>query len=362
MSISFKYHHSVIVESLLKEFNERFLKNVEKQITIYEQMGVVSNIRELLPEPFKSKSKSHVQLFYYPPKKTVFYVISKSDVDQVVVKFTDKDIFSKMKLIEFKSGVPSVPVTFVNTSIRTDEIYVNFDYSLYMSYEHFIDIFDSVDQYSIDFVNSYVYSDRQINVDRNYSNQFLLVDYLTQVKNEMKTLVFNPSTPELDIDNFFERHPVVLEKTLNLIKPIHQSILKNINNCNPVDYKPDLIAYDQLRHQWKIVDYKRAKRSILKNVGQVRSGFKAEVNDLHNQLRDYVEYFDDRSQREYFKAQYGELIEYPASLGIIGHIQDNEKSTFHRTMRGYSNGFDIIPYNFIYDRFCKFIFQVENVQ
>ena len=84
-------------------------------------------------------------------------------------------------------------------------------------------------------------------------------------------------------------------------------------------------------------------------------GFKAEVYDLKNQLRDYVEYFEEKVQRDYFLKKYRINIEYPKAIGIIGNVYENEQTTFNKLIKDSPNWFKVVPYNYLYDNFCRFV-------
>ena len=139
-----------------------------------------------------------------------------------------------------------------------------------------------------------------------------------------------------------------------------QVILKNILGKYEHDLKPDLIAYDTLNKKWVIVDYKKAKRTIIKNLDRVRSGLRAEVYDLQNQLRDYVEYFDERDHRNYISEKYNLNINYPDSLGIIGNVAVEEQETFNKVIKDLPRWFNVMPYNYLYDSFCNYVNLIEN--
>ena len=99
--------------------------------------------------------------------------------------------------------------------------------------------------------------------------------------------------------------------------------LKNILNKYEHDLKPDLIAFDTLNKKWVVVDYKKAKHKIIKNLHKVRTGFKSDVSNLRNQLKDYLEYFEEEDHRKYVKKTY--------KIDIIEIIKNTDWSYLDKT-------------------------------
>ncbi|EEL42577.1 NADH dehydrogenase subunit 2 [Bacillus cereus Rock3-42] len=182
-----------------------------------------------------------------------------------------------------------------------------------------------------------------------------------KIKQEMERLFFNETILEQEIDDFISENDVILEQCLGLINPLRQVKLENIHGDNPKDFKPDLIAYDQDNKVWKVVDYKRAKRNIIRNNGKARAYFKAEVTELEAQLDDYLEYFKDKKQQKHFQEKYNYLIEYPGAIGLIGNISNQEEKEFSRIKRRLPRWLDIIPYNYLYERYCRYLETVRQV-
>lgn len=170
----------------------------------------------------------------------------------------------------------------------------------------------------------------------------------------MEELFFDETIHESKIDNFIKDHPVILENSLNLIKPIHQPKLLDIHGHHDQDLIPDVIAFNINDKIWSIVDYKRAKRKILKSRGKVRIAPLAEVTELQSQLRDYKDYFDDTLQRRDFEKKNGVEIKYPNTIGIIGHVRAEEEDEFNKVKRDFPQWFTVIPYNRLYKSFCRY--------
>ena len=107
-------------------------------------------------------------------------------------------------------------------------------------------------------------------------------------------------------------------------------------------------------------DKKRAKNNLIKNIDKVRTGFKVDVNDLENQLFDYLEYFEEKEHREYIEKEYKCNIKYPEAIGIIGNISMEEQDAFNRLMQNKPRWFSVMPYNYLYDSFCNYVNLIEN--
>lgn len=232
---------------------------------------------------------------------------------------------------------------------------VNIDYALVFSCKVFQEKYHNLKQYVDDL--SKIYWDYF--VEKKPKETFR--EKHEKIKKEMERLFFDESILEKEIDDFISENDVILEQCLGLINPLRQVKLENIHGDNPKDFKPDLIAYDQNEKTWKVVDYKRAKRNIIRNAGKARSHFKAEVNELEAQLDDYVEYFKDKGQQKHFQEKYNYLIEYPAAIGLIGNISLQEEREFNRIKRRLPRWLDIVPYNYLYDRYCRYLETVRQV-
>ncbi|MBJ8085249.1 hypothetical protein JDS76_00235 [Bacillus cereus] len=226
---------------------------------------------------------------------------------------------------------------------------INIDYAFAFSCKVFYEKSDNLRQYVEDL--SKIYWDY---FKENKPKELFLQEY-EKNKKEMERLFFDETVLEKEIDDFISENNVILEQCLGLIKPLRQVTLENIHGDNPKDFKPDLIAFDCNNKNWKIVDYKRAKRTIIKNPGKARAHFKVEVTELEAQLYDYMEYFVDKGQREYFEKKYNCLIEYPEAIGLIGNVSSEQEKEFNRIKSRLPRWLDIIPYNYLYERYCRYL-------
>ncbi|EEL33084.1 hypothetical protein bcere0019_36830 [Bacillus cereus Rock3-28] len=232
---------------------------------------------------------------------------------------------------------------------------VNIDYALVFSSKVFHEKVHNLRQYVDDLSKIYWDYFKEDNPKEIFMQKH------ERIKQEMERLFFDESILEQEIDNFISENDVILEQCLGLINPLRQVKLENIHGDNPKDFKPDLIAYNQDEKVWKVVDYKRAKRNIIRNNEKARAHFKAEVTELEAQLDDYLEYFKDKGQQKHFQEKYNYLIEYPGAIGLIGNISYQEEREFNRIKRRLPRWLDIIPYNYLYDRYCRYLETVRQV-
>lgn len=197
-----------------------------------------------------------------------------------------------------------------------------------------------------------------VNVHIDYlmsSDQSTHMIQLNSLLKKMEYYFFNEQVKELEIDKFIEENAIILERGLNLVKPKSQVVLKDVLGKYGQDLKPDVIAFNEHHKLWTIVDYKRNKRSILKNTDTVRTSFKSEVNDLKAQLRDYKEYFEEEAHRDFVAKTYNLTLKYPTTLGLIGQINDSEIDDFNRQMKDEPRWFNVMPYNYLYENFKRYV-------
>lgn len=153
---------------------------------------------------------------------------------------------------------------------------------------------------------------------------------LNSLIRELENLLISQDTSEKDIEDFFTSHPYLLELALNIKNLIPQPKLPNI------DLKPDLIAFDTLKDEWVIIDYKLSKyEKLTTSIEWKRLKLSEKVNSLKAQLHDYIDYFNDSKNREAFKNEYKiDVKEYPYAIGIIGLIKDkDEKERFNKARK-----------------------------
>ena len=201
----------------------------------------------------------------------------------------------------------------------------NIEYGIILSEENFNIIIQDIPKYAKDVVLSY----------KNLKN--FKQEEIFQIQARMEYYFFDESIMELEIDKFIYDNPIILEVVFGLENGRSQVNLVDQSGQLKPNLKPDLIAYDFHNKVWTIVDYKRSKSELLKRVSKVRSSYLAEVNDLKAQLKDYIEYFDDNSNRKYYEEAYGDDVEYPQAIGIIGKTPPNYVKDFNRLKRDHPN-------------------------
>lgn len=333
-----------IIEYQAAEFSFEFLRELENLKKSLKKFGI--DIDEMIPEVFNGENL-RIDFVYSFENANVLITFNNPSGKQRLsgtilnTYFTSTNVFAPFGGgINFGGG----EVVLKNCKINNHQI----DYGVAMSYEKMAEKIKNIRAYVSDFASFYW-------VPSNTENREELIKDLSFLAYKMKELFFDETVSELEIDNFLEKNPVILQRTMHLIPINNQAILKNVLNKYEHDLKPDLIAFDELEKRWVVVDYKRAKRSILKNIGKVREGFKAEVHSLEDQLRDYIEYFDEHEHREFYRRAYGRSIEHPKGIGIIGNVGEEFQTSFNRLLNDKPRWFGVMPYNYIYDSFNNYI-------
>lgn len=327
-------------------FCSQFIEEINSQKENFKLVGL--DISGALPDPFKDSGPIAKQVFYSVDQRQTMIIFLKGKEDKFtffplkgnvvptgMFAFTSPELESSISGITLQSGDRKWPI----------------DYSFIFSESVFMKRLKNVKGFARDFValhwSYFIY-----NKEGHRGNYIF---HLENIRQQMAELFFDESVDELVLDKFIEDNSIILEQGLNLFKPMHQVVLKNVLNMYEHDLKPDLIAFDESDKMWAIVDYKKAKRSIIKNQNKVRTGFKAEVHALEDQLRDYREYFEESVHRDYVKKKYKVEIEYPKAIGIIGNINVSEQTAFNRLVHDKPKWFNVVPYNYLYDNFCRHI-------
>lgn len=343
-----------ILGNLVFNFCNEFIFEATNIITVLNRIGL-KDIESSLPRPLKNKRNISITCYFSIDKKQIFigFNQSKNANFEFVPIYGEPIPFNifKIDLVETDTGM----ITFKNVTLQRDNAKFNIEYGFVTTLSGFSKIASNVPEFSIDLINA----NRDLYKYKNKRDRLEYLNYLKELKQEMLIMFSNEDTPELTIDKFLEDHPVVLQRGLHLDQLQHQVVLKNVLEKYEHDLKPDLIAYDTLNKKWVIVDYKKAKKNIIKNINKVRTGFKSSVNDLENQLNDYLEYFEEEQQRSYVRKTYKIDIKYPNAIGIIGNVNLEERDAFNRLMQNKPRWLNIMPYNYLYDSFCDYIEVIE---
>ncbi|TCN02826.1 uncharacterized protein DUF4263 [Bacillus sp. BK006] len=364
-----------INRTVVEKFIKEFIKEISEYQKLFGDLGL--NIRDYVPEIFANPNLG-VNTIYSKSKKQLLIVFNKrekfhflyNEVSGQVMDFYDRHgLWPKNQTgFNIQDSYVNIKNSRINGmrpfTLRGNDYEmslegltfdapgfgeIHFDYAFIFSHDNFIKISN----------DTRLFLTKIMSVIKEYKNQktdspVLYKKYLESLKMKMEDIFFDESIPELEIDKFIEMNPVILELGLQLTRPISQVKLKNILNKYPHDLRPDLIAFDNRVRNWTIVDYKKAKKSLVKNVGAVRTGFRAEVYSLKDQLRDYVRYFEENDHREEFKKDYKVEIKKPRAIGIIGNVNANEQEEFEDLiMEEFNQKYNIIPYNYLYNNFCE---------
>jgi len=331
--------------------------------------------------------------------KQIMLVINKSEINQYEINFISGDIMDfydkfrvwkssntafriessigiKLNSIQIKGLKPfkitgkNVEVQFEDFSFEYCEEQISLDFGFIFSIDTFETIYIDKENYYSDIIKSYyikkeiLLENYDVGIGANTSVEKVnkYKEYLKSTLATFKKLTLEENTPELVIDNFISNNSIILEIAFGIDLFKRQVILKDFSDRFKQDLKPDLIGFKSTDNRWYIVDYKKSGSKIIKNNGDVRESFKAEVNDLKAQLKDYIEYFDEKCNRDYYKTEYGDLIEYPYAIGLIGIIEPEYTRAFERQVEDIPRKYEIIPFNYVYNRLCKFVERFDIVQ
>lgn len=344
-----KYEGEILI-NLINMFSNKFIEEINN-ITDTLKGLKIDNIKRNLPSPFCGNNSIALEVLVSLEKKSMLFNFKSSNEE-------------KLEIIEVEGE--RTPLNLINIgNDNTFEGIVNIknsnlnglliEYGFILSFNGFGKRIVNIKEFALDFINS----NRDLNNYKNENDKIEYIYYLKKVKEEFLKLISDENTPELVIDKFLEDNNIILQRGLHLDKFMHQVVMKNLLGKYEHDLKPDLIAYDVLNNKWVIVDYKKAKKSLIKNLNKVRTGFKADINDLENQLLDYIEYFEEEEHREYIKNEYKCDLKYPDAIGIIGSIKAEEQVAFNRLMKNKPRWFSVMPYNYLYDSFCRYVEHVE---
>ena len=332
--------------NITKKFSDDFINEVRGLIRILDKLRI-KELKSGLPNLFKDDKEIATNCYFDFDKKQMYILFNQNKNKSFNFIPTCGSPIPYIYLDTSNFGIISLQNTFLGDGKNGLMIELGF----IINSARLSNILENIKEFAIDFLNS----NRDLDKYKDEYDRQKYLEYLQKIKKECKIYFFNESTPELVIDKFLEENPVILERGLHLEKLNHQLTLKNILNKYEHDLKPDLIAFYTLNKKWVVVDYKKAKHKIIKNLHKVRTGFKSDVSNLRNQLKDYLEYFDEEDHRKYVKKTYKIDIKYPDAIGIIGHINSEEEEDFNRLIKDEPRWFRVMPYNYLYDSFCNYV-------
>lgn len=382
--IKLKKNKRVRIKREVKEFAIKFQENIKRQLTLLKSSGI--NINEIFPEIFCKEGISFETIYSVDKEHVLIRMLSADEfeynfniVDGDVIDYFDESGTWKRQPVAFRIencvevNLKNIKIVGLKPFSLDGEIFITLDgmefslpndkkmvleYASIMSYKIFLEKLRDIERFVDNILFTYLNYFKTYNKKLNLNGDTEIKEYkdkLKMVGNEFSKLIHDEKTKELEIDKFIEKNPVILEKGLDIISSIHQVILSDILHEYGQDLKPDVIGFNKYTNGWSIIDYKRAKRSLVKNNGEVRCSFRSEVNDLEAQLRDYKEYFNDTIKRAEFFNKYGVDIEYPDTIGIIGFIEKSEVKQFNRLILDKPKWFNIKTYNYLEEKFCDFI-------
>ena len=332
--------------NITKKFSDDFINEVRELIRILDKLKI-KELKSGLPNLFKEDKEITTTCYFDFDKKQMCILFNQNKNKSFNFIPTCRSPIPYIYMDPYNFGIISLQ----NTFLGDIENGIMIDLGFIINSSRLSNLLENIKEFAIDFLNS----NRDLDKYKDEYDRQEYLKYLSKLKDECKIYFFNENTPELVIDKFLEKNPVILERGLHLEKLNHQLTLKNILNKYEHDLKPDLIAFDTLNKKWVVVDYKKAKRKIIKNLHKVRTGFKSDISNLRNQLKDYLEYFEEEDHRKYVKKTYKIDIKYPDAIGIIGHINFEEEEDFNRLIKDEPRWFRVMPYNYLYDSFCKYV-------
>lgn len=337
---------SEILINLINMFSDNFITGVNNIAETLKRLNM-ENVKEKLPNPFNGENLIALEVLVSLEKKSLFFNFKSSNNSKLEI--VDESIGnSPFNLFNIRNDNSFKGILVFQNCILNE---LKVEYGFIISFAGFVERILNINEFVIDFVNSF----RDYHQYKNLNERENFLEYLYLLKQEMETLLFDETIPELTIDKFFEKNPIVLKRGLHLEQFKHQVIFPNSLKKYEHDLKPDLIAYDSLNKKWVIVDYKRAKKTIIKNHNKVRTSFKSCIFDLQVQLREYIDFFDEKENREYILNEYKIEIKHPDAIGIIGNVNDSEQEEYNRLTRDLPRWYRLIPYNYLYDSFCNYI-------
>ncbi|SHI01112.1 protein of unknown function [Clostridium collagenovorans DSM 3089] len=383
-NIKIKKNKRVKIKREVKEFVLKFQENVKRQLTLLKKMDV--NINEVFPKIFCNKEMSFEAIYSIDKEHILIRMISSDKFEykfnlvngDVIDYFDESGTWSRgpvafkiqdcfgvnLKNINIIGGKPFsldgeifITLDGMEFSLPNDKR-ITLEYASIMSYKIFLEKLRNIDIFVDNIIFTYFDYFKTYNEKLNLSEDTKIEEYKNQLKivgDKFLKLIHDTNTKELEIDSFIEKNPIILEKGLDIITPIHQVVLTDIFEEYGQDLKPDVIGFNKYTNGWSIIDYKRAKRSLIKNNGKVRCAFKSEVNDLEAQLRDYREYFNDSTKRKEFYNKYKVDVEYPDTIGIIGLIDEIEEKQFNRLILDKPKWFNVRTYNYLEKKFKDYI-------
>lgn len=337
-------------------------------------MPSIFNLDNITVNTYYSENRRHIMILFEEYKNNDFNLtITENNIFDVLdetgtwsksnsafIRFEDSSgfiescWFSGAKPFEIVGKKTKCTISNLNFDLPNGEK-KSIDFGYIFSYSIFKEILGDIDNYVENTIYSFWDYYRENNKEKLNSSKGKK-KYETHIKNlleKMKNLFFDDQAEEKEIDDFITNNPIILERCLD-IKPdslLPQPNLKNwIQDNFEQDMKPDLICQN-IHEDWIIIDYKRAKR-IIKKPKTARADVIAEVHELHTQIKNYREYFNEEKHRDSFFNKTGYNIPpKPKGMGIIGNVSSEERRTFLDSIEHYPQWIDIIPYNDLYKKF-----------
>lgn len=383
-------NHVTVTSKMIEEFSIGFINEIKSIKKSVENFKI--DLSKALPDIFNEKALK-VQGIYSHDKQHVMIIFNENREYEFSAKMLTGDVIDaffpyknykgigtgikfensngRLKNITMKNLKPfeffgNVDMTIDKINFNTpDGRMIEIGYGFVFSSDLFLNKLKNIKNFTNNFVSVYLefYNENKTKVSDESSKAAVSKVDLQKLLVEMKKYFFDDDYKETDIDKFIADYPIIIRRGLGLINHISQVELHDVNNIYGQKLKPDLMGYNAIEKIWTIVDYKLARKKIVKGACGVRPSQMDDVTKLSAQLRIYRKYFDEIKHREYFEERYKYSIdEYPRAVGIIGFVDDDDRKDFNEIKNDYPHWLDIIPYNDLYARFEEYVEVANSIQ
>ncbi len=341
---------------VIEKYATDLLKSFETLKLNYKKVNI--DINKFIPSPFDDPSTIVVNSFYYSKKDRIEINFEKGKKGRFNYSVIEGEIW-KANLFNGKSGNVNEVYSLARVLPKLEPPYLEtYGYGMFYSFEEFVKSNKNTIDVAHFMISTRLLFDRISEPNDTPETRLRKLESLAL---EFQMKLENPNTSEKDLDRFLGENKEILNVTLELNNFISEPTLKDRLQKYNQDLKPDAIAFNAKENKWVIIDYKKSQKSLLKNVGKVRTSFRSDIYDLKAQLWDYVEYFQENEHRGYFKEKYGHSINYPSAIGIIGLLDENHQRDFNRIMHDLPKWFTLYPYNYILNSFINYIDKVKKL-
>lgn len=341
---------------VIEQFTKDLIASFDQLKLNYKKINI--DITKFIPSPFNDLSTLVVSSFYYSKKDRIEINFVKGKKGSFHYNVIEEEIW-RANMFDNESGVINELYSLANVLPTLNPPYLEiYGYGMFYSFEEFVKTRKNTIDIAYFMLSSTLAFDR---ISEPGDRPETRIKKFESLALEFQMKLEDPATSEKELDDFLNDNPVILERTLEIDKFISEPILKNVIGKYPHDLKPDGMGYNAKQDQWAVIDYKLANKELLKNVGKVRTGLRADVGALQDQLRDYVEYFQENDHRKYFEQKYDVIVKHPYAIGIIGMLKQEHQSDLNRIIHDFPKWFNLYPYNNILKSFTRYIDHIRKI-